>query len=164
MTDETKGLPAHKRPEFIKAFGEERVTQIETALEATSKAADDSGIEKKENSAGTEAPKEATLTPDSEIVKALGAMMETITAMRSDFDTRLKAIEESSTKETETPFDLVEFLKSKSAIGQPTTKVDGRSALAKDKPEHAPANTGNGSFTENFINLNRAYYEQRGTN
>lgn len=164
MTEEQKGLPAHKREEFIKAFGEERVKQIETALEATAKAADEAGVEKKEETPTEATPKEA-LTPDSEIVKALGLVMETITAMRADFDNRLKAMEtyQAEQKETEAPFDLVKFLKDKSTIGQETAKVDGRSILAKDKPQETKTQTGS-SFTENFMKLNQAWYEQGGAN
>lgn len=119
MSELEKGLPAHKRPDFVKAFGEERVTQMEAALAAKSKEADDAGVAKKE------------LQPD---VKAeLAQVVLQIKEMLDAFDTRLQAVEKSVVKEDD-QFDLVALLKSKSIIGKDSAKIDGRSALAKDAP------------------------------
>jgi len=155
MSDDEKGLPAHKRDEFVKAFGEERVKQIEAALAEKSKEADEAGIEKKESE----------LTPDSEIVKALEIVMTEITSLRQDVDTRLKAIEEK-TEEKEEPFDLITFLKSKSAVGKEENKVDGRSRLGKDAPEETegdtPTRAGLGvpvSLVDSLIQANQKWYE-----
>lgn len=127
MSELEKGLPAHKRPDFVKAFGEEQVTKIEEALAAKSKEADDAGIAKKE------------AQPD---VKAeLAQVVLQIKEMLDAFDTRLQAVEKSVVKE-EDSFDLVALLKSKSIIGKESARIDGRSALAKDTPletEPAPA-------------------------
>lgn len=157
MADE-KGLPAHKREEFIKAFGEERVTQIETALADKAKEADDAGIEKKE----TVIPE--ALTPDNPVVKALEMVVAQLTAL----DTRLKAIEDRQVEVKEEPFDLMEFLKSKSVIGQPTAKLDGRSTLAKDAPkETEPASlsqNGTGmrvALVDQLVQANQAWYQEK---
>lgn len=155
MADE-KGLPVHKRDEFIKAFGEERVTQIEAALADKAKEADDAGIEKKEAQA-TEA------LPASEIVKGLAFLAEQIKSLGESMDSRLKALEETQQKEES--FDLVTMLKSKSAIGKEETKVDGRSSLAKDKPEEAqgvtPTQQAVGvpvSLLDGLFQLNQGWY------
>lgn len=133
MADE-KGLPVHKRDEFIKAFGEERVTQIEAALADKAKEADDAGIEKKEQG-------EAQALPAGEIVKGLTFLADQIKTLSESMDNRLKALEGERAEEKEAEFDLVAMLKSKSAIGKQETKVDGRSSLAKDGPEEAQAIT-----------------------
>lgn len=167
MADE-KGLPAHKREEFIKAFGEERVEQIEMTLADKAKEADEAGIEKKEAETA-ETPAE-TLTPESPVVKAL----EMVVAQLAALDTRLKTIEDKqveAVEEKEQPFDLMEFLKSKSAIGQPTTKVDGRSKEAKDAPEEAKQESwterASGirvSLVDELVGANQAYYQEYPTN
>lgn len=154
---EEKGLPAHKRDEFIKAFGEERVTEIETVLEGKAKEADDAGIEKKESEPAAEVAPKETLTPDNPVVKALEMVVTQLTALES----RLKAIEDKTQQVEaqlvkEEPFDLMEFLKSKSAVGQPTAKVDGRSTLAKDGPEEAKGE----SFTEKFSGIRVSLVDQ----
>lgn len=154
MSDD-KGLPAHKRTEFVQAFGEERVKQIEAALAEKSKEADEAGIEKKED---------AKLTADSEVVKALEMVMAEVISLRQDVDTRLKAIEVKA--EEEEPFDLITFLKSKSAVGKPENKVDGRSKEAKDGPEETtpetPTQVGLGipvNLIDSLVQANQNWYE-----
>ena len=160
MADETKGLPQHKRDELVATFGEKAQNFLD-AVENTSKEADEAGIEKKEQ--------EPALTPDNPVVKALEMFVEQMAIL----DARLKAIEERpATEEKEQPFDLMAFLKSKSAIGQETTKIDGRSQLAKDAPkEAAPMSATEQSMgmrlgvVDDFLQANQAYYQQeRGTN
>jgi hypothetical protein len=173
MSDE-KGLPAHKRAEFITAFGEEKVKQMEDTLEDKSKAADEAGIQKKEETPATETPAAPALTPDSEIVKALGTLAEQIAGMRNDFDTRIKALESGVTEVKEKqaadePFDLMEFLKSKSAIGAPEAKVDGRTTLAKDGPTETPQTVArpgglNLTVVDELMGINQAWAEKRGMN
>lgn len=160
MAEEQKGLPAHKRDEFIKAFGEERVTQIETALSDRAKEADDAGIEKKEATTPEE-----TLTPDNPVVKALEMVVTQLTAL----DARLKAIEEKQVEvKEEQPFDLMEFLKSKSAIGQPSAKVRANSILAKDAPEETErpsltqSETGmRVTLVDQLVQANQAWYQEK---
>ena len=169
MSDE-KGLPAHKRAEFITAFGEEKVKQMEDTLEDKSKAADEAGIQKKEETPPAETPAAPALTPDSEIVKALGLVMDTL----STLGTRIKALEDGVTEVKEKqaadePFDLMEFLKSKSAIGAHETKVDGRTTLAKDGPTETPqavARPGGLNLTvvDELMGINQAWAEKRGMN
>lgn len=170
MIDEmTKGLPAHKRDEFIAAFGEERVKQIEETLEATSKAADEAGVEKKEGETTpeTQAQPEA-LTPDSPVVKAMLMVVERLEAL----ETRLKELETKQVEEKEAeaePFDLIAHLTKNSAIGQPTTKVRANSKEAKDKPEEAEqpswTQTTMGmrlSLIDQLVNANQEYYNRDG--
>jgi len=150
MADE-KGLPSHKRPEFVKAFGEERVKAIEEALASKAKEADEAGIEQKEAGA---------LDPMAEILKALTFFADELKGVKVELAT-LK--EDAGKVKEETPFDLVTFLKEKSAIGKEETKVDRRSALAKDKPveEKVPLPVGE-SFATHLQAANAAYYESRG--
>lgn len=124
MSELEKGLPAHKRPEFVKAFGEEQVAQIEEALAAKSKEADDAGIAKKETPV-------VTYPAMVEVVKEIKEIL-------TGLDNRLAALEKSVVKEDD-QFDLVALLKSKSVIGKETAKIDGRSALAKDAPAETEA-------------------------
>jgi len=94
--DEIKEIPAHKREEFVKAFGEERVKQMEEELAQRAQQAKDSGVESKEQ---TPAPVETTSAPSgpsSDMVEAIQALVtsvkavaETVTAM----DARLKELE-----------------------------------------------------------------------
>lgn len=147
MSDELeKGLPAHKRPEFVKAFGEERVAQIEEALAAKSKEADDAGIAKKET-----ADPVVTYPAMVEVVKEIKEIL-------NGLDTRLAALEKSVVKEDD-QFDLVALLKSKSVIGKETAKIDGRSALAKDAPLETESTAGAGpvGLINNLIAANRNY-------
>jgi hypothetical protein len=123
MADE-KGLPAHKRPEFVAAFGEDRVKQIEETLEAKSKEADEKGVEKKEVK---------TEPSMADVVKALEYLTTELITLKKHIETP-----KEETKEVE-EFDLVARLKSLSAVGQESTKVDGRSTLAKSGPEEAKA-------------------------
>lgn len=152
MNDE-KGLPPHKREEFIKAFGVERVEEIEATLADKAKEADDAGIEKKEAA--------QALT-----VKDLLSFTDAIKEMFVAVDTRLKALEtkpEEVVKE-EGNYDFIALLKSMSVIGKPEVKVDGRTAEAKDGPkETKPEPQLGAGFAEQFVNVNQAWYEQRGT-
>jgi hypothetical protein len=143
---------------------------MEDTLEDKSKAADEAGIQKKEETPPAETPAAPALTPDSEIVKALGLVMDTL----STLGTRIKALEDGVTEVKEKqaadePFDLMEFLKSKSAIGAHETKVDGRTTLAKDGPTETPqavARPGGLNLTvvDELMGINQAWAEKRGMN
>lgn len=156
MTDETKALPEAKKIELIAAFGD-NARQFLEAVENTSKEADEAGIEKKET---------GELTPDNPIVKALGDIVQSLTSLEQ----RLKALEEKPVvEEKEEPFDLISFLQGKSAIGKPETKVDGRSSLAKDRPEEVeqPSVTQAAggirvTLADQFIGANQAWYADKG--
>ena len=137
---EEKGLPPHKREEFVKAFGEERVKQIEATLTDKAKEADEAGIEKKEQS---QAEQKEGATPEADkpltqadLLKALEFVSDGIKTALGNLDTRLKAIEDSQVEEKD-KFDIVEILKGKSIIGNSAAKVRGNSAMAKDAPKEA---------------------------
>jgi hypothetical protein len=152
MSEVEKGLPAHKRDEFVKAFGEDKVQQIEATLADKAKEADEAGIEKKE---ATQA-----LT-----VKDLASFTDAIKEMFVAVDTRLKALETKPVVEEkeEESYDLVALLKSMSVVGKPEAKVDGRTAEAKDGPkETKPEPQLGAGFAEQFVNVNQAWYDQRG--
>lgn len=147
MADIEKGLPAHKRPEFVAAFGEEKVKQIEEALQSKAKEADEQGVEKKE-------AKEPTM---ADVVKALEFLTTELVTLK-------KQIEKPVEKEAE-EFDLVARLKSLSAVGQESTKVDGRTALAKSGPEETKQEAKADPITglsvplvEKIFQSNQAYY------
>ena len=158
MSDIEKGLPAHKRPDFVKAFGEERVKQIEAALAEKSKEADESGIQKKET--GQE---EATLI-QTDLVKALEVVMDKVKEGFDVMAARLEALEASKVKEAD-QFDILAQLKAKSIIGDPAAKVDGRSQLGKDAPEEVtsanrqPTPVG---LLNNIFAANEAWYNRGG--
>lgn len=154
MDEVTKGLPAHKRPEFVKAFGEERVKQIEEALASKAKEADDAGVVKKEGDVMTK----------EDFMKGLELVLDKVKEAMDGLDTRLKAIEAAKVKE-EDQFDVMALLKAKSIIGKEAAKVDGRSALAKDVPEETPAQTANAhpvSLINNLFAANEAWANRGG--
>ncbi len=163
---EEKGLPPHKRDEFVKAFGEERVKQIEETLADKSKSADEAGIEKKEQS--QEAPVEDKALTQADLLKALEFVSDGIKASFERLDARLKAIEDSQIEEKD-KFDIVEILKAKSIIGKEGAKIDGRSSLAKDAPKEAEAESPTQqavgmrlSLVDQFIGANEAWYNGGG--
>lgn len=129
MQDE-KGLPAHKLEGLVNLAGEERAKEVEAALADKAKEADEAGIEKKEETPKEVKPKALT---DKELVEAFVAVKESLSAIEQ----RLATLEATRAEETKAAdeFDLVTFLKSKSVVGAPEAKVDGRTTLAKDGPE-----------------------------
>lgn len=150
--DEVKGLPAHKRPEFVAAFGEERVKQIEAALAEKSKEADEAGVAKKEEA-------QPTLTKE-DFMKGLDTVLDKVKEALDAFDTRLKTMEAAQVKEQD-QFDVMALLKAKSIIGKEAARVDGRSMLAKDAPEEAPAQAAGVhpvGLINNLLAANEAYY------
>lgn len=129
MADETKDLPQHKRDGLVAAFGEEKAKKFEEALANTAKEADEAGVAKKEEA-------QAQGVTQKEMAEVLVQLKE----MLGGLDARLKALETDKVKE-EDQFDLMAILRGKSVIGKEAAKVDGRSMLAKDAPEEAPAQT-----------------------
>lgn len=164
---EEKGLPPHKRDEFVKAFGEERVKQIEETLADKSKSADEAGIEKKEQS--QEAPVVDKALTQDDLLKALEFVSDGIKASFEKLDARLKAIEESQVEEKD-KFDIVEILKAKSIIGKDAAKIDGRSSLAKDAPKEVEQETPTAVSTggvpiglvDGLFQLNQGWYNREG--
>lgn len=153
--DEVKGLPAHKRPEFVKAFGEERVKQIEAALAEKSKEADEAGVAKKEETS-------AQIQSQGVTQKEMAEVLVQLKEMLGGLDARLKALETDKVKE-EDQFDLMAILRGKSIIGKEAARVDGRSMLAKDAPEEAPAQAASVhpvGLINNLLAANEAYYNQ----
>lgn len=154
MQDE-KGLPAHKRDDFIKAFGEEKVKTIEAALADKAKEADDDGIEKKS--------KDTDKTKDS-LVKSVQQLLEAVTYLNDELITVKEQLKAKEQSEPEGEFDLVSFLKSKSAVGSDAAKVDGRSTLAKDAPvetePESPSQQASGfpiGLVDRIVSLNQQY-------
>lgn len=140
MSELEKGLPAHKRPEFVDAFGEERVKQIEAALADKAKEADEAGVVKKEE------------TPAQGVTHAeIAEVLKEIKGMFTSFNSRLDALEKSVVKE-EDKYDLISILKSKSVIGSDTARIDGRSILAKDAPVETPNPQAAGQHPVGLIN------------
>lgn len=137
MSEIEKGLPAHKRPEFVKAFGEERVKQIEAALADKSKEADEAGIDKKE----VDTTPEAKPVTQDDFFVGLQAVMSEVKELHTSLDNRLQALEKSLVKEAD-QFDIIEQLKAKSIIGKAAARVNGNSALAKDAPAEAEPEAG----------------------
>lgn len=129
MQDE-KGLPEHKRQEFIEAFGEERVAQMEAALADKAKQADEENIEKKEE-------KPVTRT---EILEVVTQLNDAIKALAQEV-TELKERAEEKDKEPQTLLEMLELYR---AVGKSENKVDGRTKEAKDIPQEAEAQPQNG--------------------
>lgn len=100
MSDEIKEIPAHKREEFVKAFGEERVKQMEAELATRAQQAKDVGTESKEQTQAPEAvaepPAPAPVNSDVvEAIQALVAEIKTLGAAVKGLDDRVKEIEKS---------------------------------------------------------------------
>ena len=159
MSELEKGLPAHKRDEFIKAFGEERVKQMEAALAEKSKEADEAGIQKKETT-----PEVKSLTKE-DLITGLEYVLTQVKEAVDVIGSRLDALEKTQVKEAD-QFDIIAQLKAKSIIGNPAAKVDGRSALAKDAPIEAESEAEKGptpvGLLNNLFKANEAYYNQGG--
>lgn len=161
MEEVQKGLPAHKRDEFIKAFGEERVKQMEEALSAKSKEADEAGIQKKE----VEVQPEAKSLTKEDLITGLEYVLTQVKEAVDVIGTRLDALEKTQVKEAD-QFDIIAQLKAKSIIGNPAAKVHGNSALAKDAPIETESEAEKGptpvGLLNNLFKANEAYYNRGG--
>lgn len=99
--DDVKEIPAHKREEFVAAFGEERVKQMEEELSQRAKQATEAGTESKEKTPSAEKDKPAdalTEQPSSDVVEAIRALTTSIKAIGESvqgIDNRLKELEKS---------------------------------------------------------------------
>lgn len=118
---EAKELPAHKLEGLVALAGEERAKEVQAALADKSKEADEAGLEKKESG--------ADLT--KELLKAIDYLNDQVIALGE----RIEQMEQKEAAEPEGDFDLVSFLKSKSAIGSEKAKVDGRTKEGQDAPQ-----------------------------
>jgi hypothetical protein len=161
MSEIEKGLPAHKRPEFVKAFGEERVKQIEETLSAKSKEADEAGIDKKE----VDTSQERVLTKE-DLLTGLEFVLTQVKEVVDKLDTRLEALEKSVVKEAD-QFDILAQLKAKSIINASSAAlVDGRSKLAKDAPIETHDKEAKGptpvGLLNNLFAANEAWYTKGG--
>lgn len=137
-----KELPARKRPEWLEAFGEERVKQVEEALDGKAKEAQEMGLENKDKD--QEQPTEAA-TPEPEQEQKDEApltrkeIFDALLMQQKQIEQLTKAVSDlaaAKQAEEEEP-DLVSLLKQHSAIGKQETQVDGRTSLAKDGPSEA---------------------------
>lgn len=159
MSEIEKGLPAHKRPEFVKAFGEERVKQIEEALSAKSKEADEAGIDKKEVDTSQQ-----VLTKE-DLITGLEFVLTQVKEAVDGLGTRIEALEKTQVKEADT-FDIVAQLKAKSIIGNPAAKLHGNTALAKDAPIETPSEEQKGptpvGLLNNLFKANEAWANRGG--
>lgn len=138
--ENTMGIPAHKREEFIKAFGEEKVAAIELALDGKAKEAQEAGLEQKETTEATPAPAEVTMTPAQvadAIIMAVTPLAEAVRGLVAEVK-ELKRSDTEKIKEqaANTPAASLESLLSQRLPGlfSEATEVDGRSSLAKSKP------------------------------
>lgn len=155
MAELEKGLPAHKRPDFVKMLGEERVKDLEDALANKSKEADEQGIQKKE--AGEQKP----LT-QSDLLTGLEFVLTQVKELTDGINSRLDTLEKSQVKEADA-FDIMAQLKAKSIVGKEAARVDGRSALAKDAPEETQPQAANQhpvSLINNLFAANAAWAER----
>ena len=95
--DDIKEIPAHKREEFVAAFGEERVKQMEAEVAQRSQQAKEEGAESKETSVPTQ-----ELSPDianalQALVTAVNQVDETVKAI----DDRVKELEKTDKEKIE---------------------------------------------------------------
>lgn len=150
--DEVKGLPAHKRPEFLEAFGEEGVKQIEDTIAQRASEAKEEGREQKEV---TQEPEVKALSQE-DLVKALSPVakaFQSVLKKLSDFDTRLKELEKTdgekiAQKAANTPAASLEA--QVESLFSKDFQVDGRTSLAKQGPTQAPTQP-QGVFFEQWL-------------
>lgn len=147
------GIPAHKRDEFVKAFGEEKVMEIEKALEGKAKEAQEAGLEQKEATEapatpagtatpGTQAPAQTeTMTPAQvadAIIMVVTPLAEAIKAVTNEIkELKRTDAEKVAEKAAGTPVASLESLLSQRLPGlfSEATEIDGRTSLAKSKPK-----------------------------
>jgi hypothetical protein len=107
--NDVKEIPAHKREEFIAAFGEERVKQMEDELAQRAKQASDAGTESKEKTPPVEQAKEQPAPaqaeqPSADMVEAVRALTTSIRAIGESvqvIDSRLKELEKTDKERLE---------------------------------------------------------------
>lgn len=163
-------LPAHKRPEFVAAFGEERVAEMEKTLEAKAGQAKEAGIEQKEQGEQAAAP-EATPTPEAQqqpqqaavdpqalaqaittaVTTLLAPVVEEIKSLQAEVKELKKTdAEKVAEKAAATPAASLEALVLESIFSK-ATQVDGRESLAKSKPKETQAKKPGGLFFDSWV-------------
>lgn len=160
---EEKGIPEHKLPKFIQAVGQERVNEIQKALEGRAKEAQEAGIEQKEQTdtpapTPTEkTPEQVALTPQQvadAIIMAVKPLADAVQALAGEVkELKRSDAEKVAEKAAGTPAASLESLLSGQLTGlfSKETEVDGRSSLAKSKPKQAPAQGEGGLFFQSWL-------------
>lgn len=168
-------IPAHKRDEFVKAFGLEKVEAMEKALEGRAKEAQEAGIEQKEQAeTPAQAPTpsdtpsarpQAEKTPEQQaaltaqqvadaIIMAVSPLVEEVKSLRDEVkELKRSDAAKVAEKAAGTPAASLESLLSGQLTGlfSKETEVDGRSGLAKSKPKQAPAQGEGGLFFQSWL-------------
>ena len=156
-------IPAHKRDEFIKAFGLEKVEAMEKALEGRAKEAQEAGIEQKEQAEAQattpteKTPEQVALTAQQvadAIIMAVTPLAEAIKAVTDEVkELKRSDAAKVAEKAAGTPAASLESLLSGQLTGlfSKETEVDGRSSLAKSKPKQAPAQGEGGLFFQSWL-------------
>ena len=96
MDDNTKQIPAHKREEFINAFGEERVAEMETQVAERFQQAKEEGTESKESSQEEKQPDIQQQPKDADVVQAIQLLTTTVQALvesQKELTDRVKELE-----------------------------------------------------------------------
>ncbi len=150
-----KTMISDEKKDYLRSMGltDDKIAQLEADLEGKAKQADGAGLESKEAevqpAATTEPLAAESVTPPGvsadEIAQAIAAavkpILEQLQAMGETIK-ELKRTDEAkiAEKAAGTPAASLRDLVVR-AIGQPETRIDGRSALAKDAPKEAPVET-----------------------
>jgi hypothetical protein len=140
--NENKELPAHKRQEFVEAFGEDKVAQIEEELANRKQQADESKTESKEVSVSETVAATVELSASPDLIEAIKSLTQVVTAIKEkviELDTEVKELSKTDSqkvaeKATSLPeASLTAFVKS-SLFGESnkvTEKGDGPSENAQ---------------------------------
>jgi hypothetical protein len=160
-------IPAHKRDEFVKAFGTDKVAEIEQALEGKAAQAKEAGIEQKEQAEA--ATPEAAPTPETQqpqpaitlealaqaIAGAIKPVVEEVKALQAEVkELKRTDAEKIAEKTAATPAASLEAMIMEQVGGGlfgKATQVDGRTSLAQSKPKEAATKKGTGLFFDSWI-------------
>lgn len=145
--DESKELPAHKRQEFIDAFGEERVIQIEEELASRKQQADESKTESKESP--QEVPEKQESLSDGDLIEAIKSLTQVVAAIKEkviDLENEVKELSQSDSQKIANKAaslpgaSLTAFVKS-SLFGE-SNRVSEKGDGAKETKQVADGSTG----------------------
>lgn len=156
--DEAKALDLDTKSNEETAMNEEtEVTTQETATEAMEEQ-ETPEAQSTEDETEVEEKKERSVSYNeiAEVLGVIGDRLDKIeksqTEARELLTSRIDSLEnkDKAREESTKTNSLVDFLKSKSAVGKDETRVDGRTTLGKDGPEEAKE-TKTGLFFEEYI-------------
>jgi hypothetical protein len=161
-------IPAHKRDEFVKAFGTDKVAEIEQALEGKAAQAKEAGIEQKEQGEQAVTP-EVIPAPETQqpqpaitlealaqaIAGAIKPVVEEVKALQAEVkELKRTDAEKIAEKAAATPAASLEAMILEQVGGGlfgKATQVDGRTSLAQSKPKEAATKKGTGLFFDSWI-------------